>query len=232
MFSLFKPLTHVAGICASNGVLSDGIFSGIAPESHILSLKILDEAGHGTSSWALDAIKWIHINKIKYNIRVVNMSIGTNDSAISSTLLNAVRGLYSAGITVVAAAGNESRRRISSPGVSPFVITVGAMEENVRFRLRMNRATYFKPDVFAPSENIISCRSETFSFDSGGRSSEMIVNDNYIAMSGTSMATPMVSGTAALLYQYNPSLTPLNVKKIITSACSKEGHLLNIEKIF
>ena len=158
------------------------------------------------------------------------MSIGTNDSVISSTLLNAVRGLYMAGITVAAAAGNESRIRISSPGVSPFAITAGAMEENIRFKLRLNRASYITPDLFAPSENIISCRADNFSFDLAGRSGDMIYNEHYISMSGTSMSTPMISGAAALMYQYNPRLTPLGVKKIMLKACT--DRVLNIEEIF
>ena len=218
--------THVTGI------LSDGLFSGIAHQSNIISLKILDEAGHGASIWALEAIKWIHLNHKKYNIRVVNMSIGTTDSVISSALLNAVKGLYEANITVVAAAGNENHFRISSPGISPYVITAGAIEDKSRFKFKSGRSFYYKPDIFAPSENIISCRSKNFSFAAANRGSERIYNENYISMSGTSMATPMISGAAALLYQFNPSFTPYQVKKILNSVSATNGHVLNIEKVF
>ncbi len=224
--------THVAGISSSNGILSDGLFSGIAPQSNIISLKILDEAGHGASIWALEAVKWIHLNHKKYNIRVVNMSIGTNDSVISSALLNAVRGLYEAKITVVAAAGNENHFRVSSPGISPYVITAGAMEDKTRFKFKTGRSMYYKPDIFAPSENIISCRSKNFSFAAANRGSERIYNENYISMSGTSMATPMISGAAALLYQYSPAFTPRDVKKILNSVSASNGYVLNIEKVF
>ncbi len=224
--------THVSGIVASNGTLSNGIYKGVAPECNIISLKILDEAGHGTSSWALDAIKWIYINHEKYNIRVVNMSIGTNDSVISLALLNAVKSLYNAGITVAAAAGNDNFYRISAPGTSPYVITAGAMEAKKQFKLKNMNLYYTKPDVFAPSENIISCKCENFSFDSPNRSIDKTVDKNYISMSGTSMATPMISGAAALLYSYNSHYTPKDIKKIIKSSAIKNNNLLNIESMF
>ena len=68
------------------------------------------------------------------------MSIGTNDSVISSALLNAVKGLYSSKITVIAAAGNENHSRVPSPGRSPYVITAGAMEDKVRFKFKASKS--------------------------------------------------------------------------------------------
>ena len=224
--------THVAGIASSNGILSDGIYSGIAPQSNIISLKILDEAGHGTLFWALEAIKWVIENKNKYNIRVVNMSIGTNDKTISPALLNAVKTLFLNGITVCAAAGNENGCRVSSPGISPYVITAGAAEEIVRFKLKSGKSYYIKPDVFAPSENIVSCKAEGFSFSASNRNNDKTVDKYYISMSGTSMATPMVSAAAALLCQYNPSFLPKDIKRIFYKSLINTNGILNIENLF
>lgn len=160
------------------------------------------------------------------------MSIGTNDSVISSALLNAVKGLYSSKITVIAAAGNENHYRVSSPGISPYVITAGAMEDKVRFKFKASKSYYYKPDIFTPSEDIVSCRSENFSFAASNRSSEQAINESYISMSGTSMATPMIAGAAALLYQYNPAFTPYDIKHILNSAAKANGNVLNLEKVF
>jgi serine protease AprX len=198
-------------------------------------LKILDDAGHGNASAALDAINWIHRNYRKYGIRIVNMSIGTIDKSISSSLIMACTALFNDGITVCAASGNENSSSITSPGICSNVITVGSWEEHRRFRINMGGKVYYKPDIFAPSENIVSCRSLSFSFDSPKREENLIVDSNYIRMSGTSMATPMVSGTCSLILQQHPEYTPTQVKKAIveTSANTNQNkYLLNIADIF
>lgn len=227
--------THVCGIASSNGFLSNGKYRGVAPQSNIISLKILDEAGHGNAAAALDAINWIHRNYRKYSIRVVNMSIGTVDKNISSSLIMACTALFNDGIIVCAASGNENSSTITSPGICPNVITVGSWEENRRFRINMGGKVYYKPDIFAPSENIVSCRSLSFSFDSPKREESLAVDSNYIRMSGTSMATPMVSGTCALMLQNNPQLTPTQIKRAIMEASLRNNnnkYLLNIANIF
>lgn len=226
--------THVAGIACGNGYLSHNKYVGIAPQSNIISLKILDELGHGSSSAALDAIRWIGKNKDTYNIRVVNLSIGTNDKTIASPLIKEVNSLWEKGVVVVAASGNDERNGIASPGISQKILTVGSIEEQIRFRIKSGNTVYYKPDVFAPGENIISCKADEFSFQGKKRSGKSVIDSYYVRMSGTSMATPMISGTAALILQYSPKLSPDSVKRLICNAANSsppEG-LLNIEKIF
>lgn len=237
------PVTHVTGIVCGNGYASGGKYQGIAPQSNIISIKILDKYGQGNSAQAITGLRWIMDNAMKYNIRVVNLSIGTNDRKINIPLMEAVNKLWARGITVVAAAGNpDSRRNFQpSPAISPRIITVGAWEDRRFFYQAQSQNTpiFFRrsmiplPDIWAPGENIISTLSPDYDFALQNRDTAKIVEKYYIKMSGTSMATPMVSGTAALLLEKYPHLSPDQIKRrIILSAqygnAQAEKGLLNI----
>ena len=237
------PVTHVTGIVCGNGHASEGKYQGIAPESNIISVKILDQNGQGNSAQAIAGLRWIMDNAKKYNIRVVNLSIGTNDHKINVPLMEAVNKLWFAGITVVAASGNpDSRRHFQpSPAISPRIITVGAWEDR-RFFLQaqsqgsslfFRRNTAPLPEIRAPGEDIISTQSPDYDFSLQNRDTIKIVDHHYIKMSGTSMATPMVSGAAALLLEKYPNLSPDQIKyRLISSAQYGNGRnqkgLLNI----
>ncbi|MDQ4120327.1 MAG: S8 family serine peptidase [Acidobacteriota bacterium] len=128
--------THVAGAVAAGDTISNGAYKGIAPAANIINLRVLGADGTGKSSAILAAIDWIISNRTTYNIRVVNMSLGTNavDSYKNDPLCRAARKLVDLGIVVVAAAGNQGKDSagnklyglIHSPGIEPSVITVGA----------------------------------------------------------------------------------------------------------
>ena len=143
--------THVATIAAGSGRVASGAYMGIAPLANIINLRVLDSTGQGRVSSVLNALNWIlspadpkkpwdkvynPYNKDKYNIDVVNMSIGTPaiNSYKDDPLCKAVRRLVDTGIVVVAAAGNNGKDengnkvygRIHSPGNDPSAITVGA----------------------------------------------------------------------------------------------------------
>ncbi|MDQ3801474.1 MAG: S8 family peptidase, partial [Acidobacteriota bacterium] len=131
--------THVAGIAAGNGLLSQGEYEGIAPNAKIINLRVLNKTGTGSVSSILAALDWIYANRANaaYNMKVVNLSLGANalDSYTLDPICRAVRKLVDAGIVVVAAAGNEGRDgsgakiygQIHSPGNEPSAITVGAV---------------------------------------------------------------------------------------------------------
>jgi subtilisin family serine protease len=128
--------THVASIAAGNDEISNGAYTGIAPAARLLNLRILNSQGTGFASNLLAALDWIMTYRAVYDIRVVNLSVGTPaiESYRSDPLCQAVRRLTDAGITVIAAAGNNGKStegekiygRIHSPGNEPAAITVGA----------------------------------------------------------------------------------------------------------
>lgn len=188
-------------------------------------------------------------NYRKYNIKVVNLSIGTNDQNVNLPLLYAVNALWDNGLVVIAAAGNSGGRNnsISSPKISPKIITVGSWEDRQFFYQNpvpqynfLGRSFFSKippmPDIWAPGEDIISTLSPDYSFDFKNRDSFKIVDRYYIKMSGTSMSTPMVSGAAALLLEKEPHLKPNEVKERLLKTASffynnQESGLLNIERL-
>ena len=213
--------THVAGIACGNGTLSGGIYSGVMPRSNIVSIKILDRRGQGNSLQAVRALRWILEHARQYNIRVVNLSIGTNDRRSSTPLQEAAEKLWKAGIVVVAAAGNpdEQKGYRPPPPVSNGVITAGAWEDRACFSVpsfsRFTKEDFSKPDLWASGDDIISVLSPDYDFSLHGRSRKNIVSKHYIRMSGASMATPFISGAAALLLEQYPRAKPEEIRKML-----------------
>ena len=224
--------THVAGIACGNGSLSGGIYSGIMPRSNIVSIKILDRRGQGNSLQAVRALRWILEHARQFNIRVVNLSIGTNDRRSSPPLQEAVEKLWEAGIVVVAAAGNpdEHRGYRPPPPVSSSVITAGAWEDRACFSApsfsRFTKEEFSKPDLWAAGDDVISVLSPDFDFSLPGRSRKNIVSKNYIRMSGASMATPFISGAAALLLERYPWAKPEEIRKMLLKMTESSKGLL------
>lgn len=212
--------THVAGIIASNGYSSNGKYAGVAPEANILGVKALDEDGSGNTSDIISAIQWVIETKDVYNTKVLNLSLGTpvTDPYTSDPLVKACNEAINAGITVVVAAGNSgpASKTILSPGNGPNVITVGAVDDNKTAEVDDDAIAPFssrgptkegfkKPDVVAPGVDIMSLSNTKL--------------DGYKSLSGTSMATPFVSGSAALLFEKNRGLSPSSVKSNLMNTC-------------
>lgn len=233
--------THVAGIIAGNGYSSRGLYVGIAPEANILGIKALNNKGSGNMSDIIEAIEYVIKTKDEYDTKILNLSFGapSNNSYLKDPLCKAVREAKNAGLIVVAAAGNSGpeARTIVSPGISPDVITVGAVDDKrtidpsddeiARFSSRGPTSEgLIKPDVVAPGVNINSLSH--------------IEKDGYISMSGTSMATPLISGSIALLLNKYGSLSSDEVKKRLMESCidlkdSKNNQgsgLVNLQKLF
>ena len=234
--------THVAGTVAGNGYDSYGARAGIAPEAHLVGLKVLDERGRGVISDVIAALDWIVTNKSLHNIRVANLSVGAavTESYNTDPLTIAAKRAVDAGIVVVAAAGNLGKNAlgrvqygaITSPGNAPWVLTVGAYshrgtvtrvdDEMAAYSSRGPSAIDYeaKPDVVAPGTGIVSLSDPTSTFYTSKAAYLFNGSRNtgykpYLSLSGTSMAAPMVTGSVALMMQANPSLTPNMVKAIL-----------------
>ena len=237
--------THVAGIIAGSGGLSSGLYAGIAPASQIVAVKVLDQKGEGKIRFLIEGIKAILRNRDKWQIRIVNISIGTlphQGDEEEMELMRWVDRLWDEGLVVVTAAGNFGPRSgtVTIPGISKKVITVGASDDgNQKDRYGKVGTNYSgrgptsecvcKPDLVAPGSYIRSCNG--FSQKKNQKA--------YSVKSGTSMSAPVVSGAVALLLSKYPDMKNVEVKLRLLMSADDMGKdpnlqgrgLLNIEKL-
>ena len=223
--------TFVGSIAAGE----DTDYAGAEPHAKIVSLKVLDGAGVGSKSDVIAACDWILQNKATYNIRVANFSLNTGGDAIQYDALDkAVESLWLSGVTVVVSAGNYAVNGAKTnvgyaPANDPFVITVGASDTHGSAERSDDFAApwsawgstqdgFFKPEIAAPGRYLIGA------VPTGANLLTLfparIVAPNYMWMSGTSFAAPVVSGIAATLLAKNPSWTPDQVKGAIMQTAS------------
>ena len=222
--------THVAGIICGNGGMK-----GMAPQSKIIALKVLDQDGGGQTDRVLEALEWIRKNRVLYQIRILNFSVGFLPGSKNSEqqlIIDKLEELWDDGIAVVTAAGNNgpAHGTITVPGISKKVITVGACDDaNPGWNMPKNYSgqgptvcCVIKPEILAPGTNIVS-------LDNKG--------SYYVKKSGTSMATPVVCGALALALQKQPALRPEQLKlKLYESAEEKKGSkaawgILHVDKL-
>lgn len=209
--------THVANIVAGNGVLK-----GVAPGANIISYKVLDSDGFGTEDEVISVIDLVIAARLDSDptndIDILSMSFGadcegkyTADCGPDDPQSKALNRAADVGIISIVAAGNSGPRpgTIWSPGVAKKAFTVGAVDNNLKIAnfssrgpINWNNEIIHKPDLVAPGVNICSAKAKV--------SSGAICNKQYkeyTALSGTSMATPHISGVASLLKQVYPTLT-------------------------
>jgi serine protease AprX len=228
--------THVAGILAGSGSRSfESRLAGIAPAASLVSVRVLDAAGSGTTSDVLAGLQWVLDNKDALGIRVLNLSLGhpVYEPAAFDPLVQEVEALWNAGVVVVCSAGNSGRSgdgTITSPCNSREVVSVGASNawgtpdpaDDTLASYSSRGPTLVdlvaKPDLIAPGNRIVSTRAAGSTLDEtspdrrvAGDPSLPEVTD-YFELSGTSMAAPMVAATAALMLEQDPSLNPGTIK--------------------
>lgn len=224
--------THVAGTIMGTGG-QDGFYAGVAPAARLIDCKVLSDAGAGFGS--IDGVDWCIHNRnntwgltgadtVYAGIDILSMSLGgatSSDGTDASS--QAVNAAVLAGLVVCIATGNDdSQNYIASPSAADLVISVGASSHASTLVRSDDTVTSFsnegprlddgdtdhldemKPDVVAPGDGILSADGD-FVSDGG----------SYRSLSGTSMATPHVSGVCALLLQAKPDLTPLEMRSIL-----------------
>ena len=227
--------THLAGIIAGKDDAVTSVsssdsthFLGMAPNAQIVSLKVADALGQTDVSQVLAAIDWVvqHQNDNGMNIRVLNLSYGTNSnqSYVLDPLAYAAEQAWLHGIVVVVAAGNEGNwsNGLDDPAIDPYVIAVGASNTENTMNVRYHLPAAFtsegdgtrNPDLSAPGTHIVSLR-DPGSFVDDTYGSTAAVGNRFFLGSGTSQAAAVVSGAAALLLSQHPNLTPDQVKALL-----------------
>ena len=225
--------THMAGIIAGRD--DDGRaarqangFAGMAPGARLVSLKLADAGGATDVSQVIAGIDWVvqHRNRHGLNIRVLNLSFGTDgvqDYRIDP-LAYAVEVAWRKGIVVVVAAGNEGfgSAKLNNPAYDPHVLAIGAADtagtadrgdDTVPSWSSRGDGTR-DPDLVAPGSSIVSLRDPGSAIDLAYPTAR--VGDRFFKGTGTSQAAAVVSGAAALVIQQRPGITPDQVKKLLT----------------
>ena len=196
--------THVAGIVAATADNTIGV-AGVCPGCTILDAKVLNDSGSGSSSAIANGINWAVSNGAK----VINMSLGQRVS--SRTLEAAVNNAWNAGAVIVAAAGNAGTQAKIYPGAYPNVIAVAATDNT---DAKASFSTYGNwVDVAAPGVNVYST-FPNHTFVLGTQNNRSM---GYDIASGTSMASPIVAGVAALAWSSHTGATNTSVRANVES---------------
>lgn len=224
--------THVCGIIGGDGYASGGRYSGIAPKVQFVIGKVLDKDGEGSADNMISALEWILKIRTVYQIRVLNISVGINnlkDRNKEKYIIELMELIWDCGVTVICAAGNNGPESgsLSALGKSRKIITVGCHDGQMHKNKSGSCDNYSgrgdlfsplrKPDVVAPGTDIISCNA----FYLNGK------NNYYVKKSGTSMATPIVTGVAALFFEKYPHFRCDDFKKRLTYTASDLGEPWN-----
>ncbi len=207
--------THCASIAAGTGE-GNSNYKGVAPGAALVGVKVLNSQGSGTESNVVNGVNWAVNSKTEYGIEILSLSLGKSGSSDGTdSLSKACNNAVDKGLVVTVAAGNDgpAKYTIGSPAAAEKVITVGSIADVGHNGFFLNswssrgptKDERIKPDVCAPGYKIMAAKAGT--------------TNGYIEYSGTSMSTPFVAGTVALMLDANQLLTPTEVKnKIISTA--------------
>ena len=206
--------SHVAGIITADGINPNT--KGVAPDARIIAGKVLDNSGSGYFSdvvaaiyWAVDGPDSIYGNSDDFSSDAINLSLGTGApytyksfcDGVLPDLTNAIKYAIQKNVTVVVAGGNSGNAGISIPGCISYSTTIGAVDSKDKVANFSGRGNAL--DITAPGVNIYSS----------------ILGNLYATWSGTSMATPMITGVIALIKKAHPVYTQSQIEnKLFTTA--------------
>src|SRR6185503_10754231 len=216
--------THVAGIVAGSGALAGGSFAGVAPNARLVGLRVLNNAGNGSTSDVIAAIEFATVNKKALGLDILNLSLGhpVFETAATDPLVRAVEAASRAGLLVVVSAGNVGQNQITGkvgyagilvPGNAPSAFTVASAKTQGTITPSDDRIAnyssrgpawidgFFKPDFAAPGQDIAAPAAPGSYLAINYPS--LLISDNfgsksYIVLSGTSMAAAVESGLLAV----------------------------------
>ena len=202
--------THCAGTTAGTGA-PDYEHMGMAPKASLVGVKVLDGGGSGSFATVMAGMQWTVDHRYEYNIRVASMSLGGPGaiewtSSEEDSVNRYANEMVRSGIAMFIAAGNNAvSAQIGTPGSAEDVITVGALDKDSSIAIYSSQGPTeegrIKPNIAYVGSSVMSAAANT--------------GDGYVALSGTSMATPGAAGVAALMYQANPDLSPFDIRNIL-----------------
>ena len=203
--------THCAGITAGTGA-PNYQHVGVAPRANLVGVKVLDGGGSGSFAAVMAGMEWTVEKRHEFNIRAASMSLGALTGAIEWTsseeesVNRMANEMMRAGVTLFIAAGNSGgTATIGTPGSAEDVITVGSLDKDTGIAIYSSQGPTeegrVKPNVAFVGSSVNAPDANT--------------GDGYVALSGTSMATPGAAGVAVLMYQANPDLSPFDVRNIM-----------------
>ena len=219
--------TFLCGCIAASGYSSDGLYSGIAPDSNISVIKAFDASGNGFVSDIIKAIDILITIRNEKNIRIICLPFEiTNLVKLKINPLEIIiKKALALNITLIVPSGNQGPHPYSiyCPGNIKEVVTVGGID-NTFINIKNYKVPSFsgrgptmegfqKPDICAPCISITSLSTDT-SYNPGLKKIDNLKNA-YSVKSGTSVSCALICGFAALLLEKNPELSPLDLKSIL-----------------
>lgn len=236
--------TMTSTVAAGNGFLSHGLYSGLAHEAELVLIQVRDSRGHISSASIHRALTWILKHGSELGVRIVSLSVsGDPVSPLAGNAVDeSVSALVAAGISVVAAAGNDGQRSMLPPATAPLALTVGGIDDKNTFsdeEITLWHSNYGtasndvpKPDLVAPSIWVAApvlpntsvaqeaqdlfVRHEQKDPNANQRITELkLITPHYQHVEGTSFAAPIVASSIACMLQANPALPPLLVRNVL-----------------
>ena len=202
--------SHCGGTTAGTGAPTYE-HPGMAPQAHLVGVKVLGADGSGSFSGVMAGMQWTIDTMHQYNTKIASMSLGGPGaiewtSSEEDSVNRQANKMVRSGIALFIAAGNNAvSAQIGTPGSAEDVITVGALDKDTSIAVYSSQGPTeegrVKPNLAYMGSSIMSVE-----YNSG---------DQYSAKSGTSMATPGAAGVGALMLQANPNLSPFDIRNIM-----------------